>query len=85
MIFAFAFMASSTNAMVLTSTPRSTTLNPLAMSMLETMFLPISCTSPWTVPMTTVAFVPLEPLGIRGRSRPRADLIASAASMSSGR
>ena len=38
-----------------TITPRSTTRNPLQESTTPTIFLPISCTSPFTVASTTVA------------------------------
>ncbi len=37
-----------------TSTPRSTTLNPAPSSIVATRFLPMSCRSPFTVPITTV-------------------------------
>src|SRR4030042_765688 len=77
--------AAPAKASVLTSTPRSMTLNPPAIIMLETMFLPISWTSPWTVPMTTVALVPLDPFGMGGGRRASEDFMASAASISSGR
>src|SRR5580693_297189 len=45
-----------------TCTPRSITSNPAPSNMMFTRFLPMSCTSPLTVPMTTLPIVAaLEP------------------------
>jgi hypothetical protein len=46
-------LAAWTNLSAGTSTPRSITWNPPPSSIEATRFLPMSCRSPWTVPMTT--------------------------------
>ncbi len=45
--------AASMNLSGETSTPKSTTSNPPPSSIEATRFLPMSCKSPWTVPITT--------------------------------
>ena len=46
-------LAASTKRSGGTSTPRSTTWKPPPSSIEATRFLPMSCKSPWTVPITT--------------------------------
>ena len=66
-----------------TSTPRSTTLKPLALSTLATMFLPMSWMSVCTVPSTTVPRVPVSAADLSRPSSSRARLKISADMMSS--
>ena len=51
---AFCLSASSSMVSLSTITPRSCTSNPLQVSTIPVMFLPISCTSPFTVASTTL-------------------------------
>ena len=48
-------LAAITKAAADWSTPKSTILNPAPSPIIHTRFLPISCKSPLTVPMTIVA------------------------------
>ena len=53
MLASFSFTA-STNFSGATSRPRLYTLNPAPSSIMATRFFPMSCRSPWAVPITTV-------------------------------
>ena len=77
--------AASTNCCAGTSTPRSTTLKPLALSTLATMFLPMSWMSVCTVPRTTVPRVPVSAADWSRPSSASARLKISADMMSSER
>src|ERR1035437_8218307 len=73
-----------TNLSGATSLPRSTTSNPLPSSMEATMFLPMSCRSPLSVPIITLVDIFSPVLANRGRSSSIALFMARPASSSSG-
>lgn len=68
-----------------TSFPRSSTRNPPAVSMVLTMFFPISCTSPWTTAVTAFFVSPRSPFGIAGRSTSSPSYMLCAATSTCGR
>ncbi len=73
-IWASCSFTAATNFSGATSRPRLITLKPAPSSIIATRFLPMSCRSPWAVPMTTTPrFCPAPPAwvmsGLR-RSRP---------------
>ena len=78
------FTTSSTNRSGATLTPRSWTVKPAPSSMMLTRFLPMSCTSPLTVPITKVP-IGLAPVSASsGRRMLSAPCIARAAISISG-
>ena len=67
-----------------TCTPRSITVNPAPSSMMLTRFLPMSCTSPFTVPMRYVPTLSAPVAASKGRSTSSAPAIARPAISISG-
>ena len=81
----FDLSTSSANAVGETSKPRSITVNPAPRRRLPKMCFPMSCRSPWTVPMTTVP-LGLTPACFRcGSTTSSACFMVSPAMMSSER
>src|SRR5450830_1878363 len=74
----------STNLAGFTSAPRSTTSKPAPCSIIPTRFLPMSCRSPLTVPITTLPLDRLSPAVSSGLISPRPACIALAAISISG-
>ena len=83
-ISAFFSFAAKMNFSAATSIPRSSTLNPAPSSIMMTMFFPISCKSPFTVPTTMVPFNSVPALRRWGRRISRPSLTACAAASISG-
>ena len=80
-------LTSSTNRSTLTFTPRSTTWKPLAESIVQTMRLPMSWMSPWTVHARTLPWISraMLPFASSGSRMASAAFMASALITSSGR
>ncbi len=74
----------STNFSGATCTPRSITSNPAPSNMMFTRFLPMSCTSPLTVPMTILPIVAAPVSASSGRRISSAPAIALPAISISG-